>query len=128
MVLQGYPRCPDSHDLSECLNFDSEGIIFVITVQDQNCQILMLHYMYLVHLTIVFVDYNATVCILGHTGMGKSALCNLLSGLQQQDPDSFRVAPYFYEDRTQNCDVRNVKWMGKGQEFMIVDTPGKPYI
>ena len=56
--------------------------------------------------------------------MGKSALCNLLSGHQQQDPEAFKVAPYFYQDRTQKSDVRNAKWMGKGQEFLLVDTPG----
>ena len=57
--------------------------------------------------------------VLGHTGMGKSALCNLLSG-----HDEYSTAPFFSPQRTQNTSIIQERWMGHGEEYVLLDTPG----
>ena len=63
------------------------------------------------------------VAVLGYTGVGKSALCNYLSGKKDGDYMSFPVSEKI-DAYTNTTVAQQEKWLGKGDDFVIIDTPG----
>ncbi len=56
--------------------------------------------------------------------MGKSALCNLLTGHEQNDEHGFKVTPHFYSNTSKETNIREATWRGCGRDITIIDTPG----
>ena len=65
------------------------------------------------------------IVIIGSTGVGKSSLANVFIG---EDPTcdncTFQVCDDFGQSCTKNTNYAVEPWLGVGQEFTVVDTPG----
>ena len=65
------------------------------------------------------------IVIIGSTGVGKSSLANVFIG---EDPTcdncTFPVCEDFGQSCTKNTNYAVDPWLGDGQEFTVVDTPG----
>ena len=66
------------------------------------------------------------VVVIGATGVGKSTFCNFLSGKSNDDEiDSYKAGTNRNEDAvTKHVVAKRVKWLGIGEEFILIDTPG----
>lgn len=74
---------------------------------------------------------DPVVCVIGHTGVGKSAFCNTLVGskIEGQEEDitkrEFPESSGITSMTNDTCAVSGKCWLGKkGDEFTIIDTPG----
>ena len=70
-----------------------------------------------------------TLCVIGSTGVGKSSLCNLLSG--SSGPEGGCDAPKGFDisggiDACTQQTVTGVHgWLGTGEPVKLIDTPGQ---
>ena len=58
------------------------------------------------------------VCVIGSTGAGKSALCNLLAGSDLY-PVSDSISSCTYQTT-----AKQTNWRGNGETITLIDTPG----
>ena len=58
------------------------------------------------------------VCVIGSTGAGKSALCNLLAGANLY-PVSDSISSCTYQTT-----AKQVNWRGNDASVTLIDTPG----
>ena len=63
--------------------------------------------------------------IIGESGVGKSTLLNYISGTSNKShPCNFETGSLQSTGVTTETKAKKVKWLGTGQEFVAVDTPG----
>ena len=64
--------------------------------------------------------------VIGESGVGKSTFLNYIAGLNESDNGcNFKVGESDpTRGLTQETSARKVKWLGRGREFIAVDTPG----
>ena len=65
------------------------------------------------------------VLVIGESGVGKSTLLNYISGTSNKShPCNFETGSLQSTGVTTETKAQKVKWLGTGQEFVAVDTPG----
>ena len=65
------------------------------------------------------------VLVIGESGVGKSTLLNYISGTSNKShPCNFATGSLQSTGVTTETKAQKVKWLGTGQEFVAVDTPG----
>jgi len=72
---------------------------------------------------------HSVLCLIGETGVGKSSVAALLSGHLARDEHGDKQSSVFpVSNHSQPCTRFAVptrcKWLGKGDDFQLIDTPG----
>ena len=67
---------------------------------------------------------SVRVCVIGPTGVGKSALCNILCGKTDGSTAAFPVSESI-NACTYLTTAQRERWFGSEEEFILIDTPGK---
>ena len=73
------------------------------------------------------IDYSKlpVVVVIGVTGTGKSTFCNYLSGYSEEHSSGYKSGtPVDGSSVTKTPIAKKVQWLGTGEEFFLIDTPG----